>query len=247
MGNQRPAEGDESTVIMAGCEEPTVKTKHVRTAFENTKRQYKEPRAVNRHRNQPRTSTSSSHDLSKHRFSLCELRDNCKGIKHTMTKYGLTRAGVSALLSLGSKLGGPQELGEVFLNIDTVRAKAIVAMGLLLLRKLGLNNCAGARTGTKSSSHPERHGWVSHLPTDTAVGAFKVRAELGYKRRTVILTQQNRSPLKALETSNAPQDLLWKAYPQPWHSGMAALGSASKNMKTASLHSGSKLHISDLT
>ena len=49
----------------------------------------------------------------------------------------------------------PQELGEVFLNIDTVWAKAIVAMGLPLLRKLGLNNCAGARTGTTSSDHPE--------------------------------------------------------------------------------------------
>ncbi|GFZ08296.1 TBP-associated factor 5 [Actinidia rufa] len=52
------------------------------------------------------------------------------------------------------QISGP-ELGVVFLNIDIVRGKAIVAKGLPLLIKLSSNNCVGTRTSTTSGGHPE--------------------------------------------------------------------------------------------
>ena len=69
--NQGFAEEDESTVITTECKGPTAKTKRVRNAFENKKGQYKEPRAVNRHRNQPIKSMSNSHDLNEFRTRSC--------------------------------------------------------------------------------------------------------------------------------------------------------------------------------
>ncbi|GFZ14630.1 hypothetical protein Acr_24g0008200 [Actinidia rufa] len=47
------------------------------------------------------------------------------------------------------------ELGAIFLNTDTVRAKAIVVNELPLFRKLGSNNYTGARTEITFGGHPE--------------------------------------------------------------------------------------------
>ena len=58
-------EKDEQSVIRAEGEESTAKEGGVKTTVGNGKRWKKNPCAGNRHRNQPSSNISSSHDLGK--------------------------------------------------------------------------------------------------------------------------------------------------------------------------------------
>ncbi|GFZ18266.1 hypothetical protein Acr_27g0000050 [Actinidia rufa] len=81
-------------------------------------------------------------------------RRRCKGIKYTTTDARIGGLRLAVAGKQARRTPGP-ELGAVFLNIDFVRAKAIVAKGLPLLIELGSSNCARAQTGTMFGSHPE--------------------------------------------------------------------------------------------
>ena len=83
--------------------------------------------------------SSNSHDLSKHRPNSCELKDNYKVIKYTITYSGLARVESSTELSLWSKLEGPlrQSSVQTVPNTSIVRAKTIVTFELSLFSKFG--------------------------------------------------------------------------------------------------------------
>ena len=86
-----------------------------------------------------RVGTGGRHNLSKHWSSSCELRDNCKGIKHITTSFGLVRAGTAAELSLWSKLGESlcQSSVEALPSTNTIQAKVNIFLELSLFSKLG--------------------------------------------------------------------------------------------------------------
>ena len=77
-------------------------------------------------------NTSNSHDLVKHRPNSCELRDNYKGIKYTITDFILARAEASIELSLWSKLRGPLRRSSV---------QALLNSGTSELRPSLLSSC----------------------------------------------------------------------------------------------------------